>query len=165
VKTNCVHIWKGKEGDVRLGCDLPYVKAVIQEGFRTETVAPLGVPRRTCEDVNLMGQFIPRDTQVKMLNLCLQEIEEQCWPVNVTKSGKCVLIFYASFIYLFFVWFVKESILSSKNILAIWYRRAGRKALLKSSEMIADFSASLFLRQARPISKFCPSEHSPFSNL
>ena len=49
---------------MRLNLDLPYTKAVIQEGFRIRTSTPLGVPRGTLQDVNLMGYHIPKNTQV-----------------------------------------------------------------------------------------------------
>ena len=38
---------------------------MIQEGFRIRTSTPLGVPRGTLQDVNLMGYHIPKNTQVR----------------------------------------------------------------------------------------------------
>ena len=59
------HLHAGREGEIGLHADLPYTKAVIQVGLRIETVVPLGVPRKTCQDVTLMGYFIPKNTQVR----------------------------------------------------------------------------------------------------
>ena len=56
----------GSNGRVRLGIDLPYTRAVIQEGFRIKPATPMGVPRKTVTDVNLMGYHVPKDTQVSL---------------------------------------------------------------------------------------------------
>ena len=57
-------IFLGSGGRAKLNLDLPYTKAVIQEGFRIRPVAPLSVPRKTTRDVSLMGYHIPKNTQV-----------------------------------------------------------------------------------------------------
>jgi len=54
----------GAEGKVKLNLDLPYTRAVIQEGFRIRPVGPFTVPRKTTKDVILMGYHIPKNTQV-----------------------------------------------------------------------------------------------------
>ena len=55
----------GSGGRVKLSLDLPYTKAVIQEGYRIRTSTPLGVRRATIQDVKLNGYDIPNNTQVK----------------------------------------------------------------------------------------------------
>ena len=44
--------------------DLPYLHAVILESMRYRTVAPLGLPHKAGEDVEIDGYVIPKDAQV-----------------------------------------------------------------------------------------------------
>uniref|UniRef100_H2ZL03 Uncharacterized protein n=1 Tax=Ciona savignyi TaxID=51511 RepID=H2ZL03_CIOSA len=55
---------RSREGKLSLKTNLPYTKAVLQETYRIRTATPLAIPRRTREDVNLMGYSIPKDTQI-----------------------------------------------------------------------------------------------------
>ena len=61
---NLRFVISGSGGKVNLRLDLPYTRAVIQEAFRVQTSTPLSVPRRTLQDINLMGYHIPKNTQV-----------------------------------------------------------------------------------------------------
>uniref|UniRef100_H2ZKY6 Uncharacterized protein n=1 Tax=Ciona savignyi TaxID=51511 RepID=H2ZKY6_CIOSA len=54
----------GRDGKLSLKTNLPYTKAVLQETYRIRTVTPLAIPRRTRGDVNLMGYFIPKHTEI-----------------------------------------------------------------------------------------------------
>jgi len=51
---------------MKLNLDLPYTKAVIQEGYRITPATPLSVPRKTIKDVILKGYYIPKNTQVML---------------------------------------------------------------------------------------------------
>jgi cytochrome P450 len=43
---------------------LPYIEATTLEVMRIETLAPLGVPRRTIRDSEVDGFLIPKNTMV-----------------------------------------------------------------------------------------------------
>jgi len=42
--------------------DLPYVRAIVSETLRWNSVAPTGVPHRAIEDGIVAGYFIPKDS-------------------------------------------------------------------------------------------------------
>jgi len=44
--------------------NLPYTCAFVEELFRYFSVAPLGIPHKTTEDMNLRGFFLPKGTLV-----------------------------------------------------------------------------------------------------
>lgn len=44
--------------------DLPYVSAVIKECLRWKSVVPLGIPRRSIQDDEYRGYFIPKGSIV-----------------------------------------------------------------------------------------------------
>lgn len=46
---------------------LPFTCAYIQEVMRHRLVAPIGIPRKTVEDVKILGYTIPKDTSVTEL--------------------------------------------------------------------------------------------------
>jgi len=69
----------GRHQTPRLTTQLPYVSAVIQETYRIKTMVPLGLPRRTTEDVDIMGYHIPKNTQV-IANLWQVHNDPRFWP-------------------------------------------------------------------------------------
>merc|ERR550534_3029559 len=69
----------GRDREPRVSTQLPYVSAVIQETYRIKTMVPLGLPRRTTEDVELMGFHIPKNTQI-IANLWQVHNDPRFWP-------------------------------------------------------------------------------------
>ncbi|KAF7988456.1 hypothetical protein HCN44_001029 [Aphidius gifuensis] len=57
---------------------LPRVDAFISEAIRFVDMAPLGLPRKTMEDVSLEGYNIPKDTMV-IVNFKSAHFDESCW--------------------------------------------------------------------------------------
>nr|CAB3235511.1 cytochrome P450 2J2-like [Phallusia mammillata] len=69
----------GRDGQIKYDSDLPYLKAVIQEGYRIRTAVPLTIPRRTNQDIEFMGYLIPKNTQV-LGNLWAVHNNPEFWP-------------------------------------------------------------------------------------
>lgn len=49
------------ESDV---AELPYLRAIVKETFGLHPAAPILIPCKTAEDIEIEGYFIPKDTQV-----------------------------------------------------------------------------------------------------
>lgn len=59
--------------------DLPYVRAIVSETLRWNSVAPTGVPHRAIEDGIVAGYFIPKDSII-VCNLWNMLHDENIWP-------------------------------------------------------------------------------------
>ncbi|KAL9242862.1 hypothetical protein vseg_016820 [Gypsophila vaccaria] len=57
---------------------LPYLQAVVKEGFRIHPPVPLSVPRKTVSDVDILGFTVPKDTQV-LLNIWAMGRDPNLW--------------------------------------------------------------------------------------
>ena len=58
--------------------EMPYCMAVVYEIFRIASVAPLGLPRKTSEEVKIGNYVIPQDTMV-MANLWSVNYQADLW--------------------------------------------------------------------------------------
>ena len=58
--------------------DLSYMHAIVLESMRYRTVAPLGLPHKAIEDVELDGYIIPKDAQV-LGNIYAIHHDERFW--------------------------------------------------------------------------------------
>ncbi|CAI9101620.1 OLC1v1038988C1 [Oldenlandia corymbosa var. corymbosa] len=57
---------------------LPYLQAIVKETFRLHPTAPLLVPHKSSEDVEINGYTIPKDTQI-LVNVYAIGRDERIW--------------------------------------------------------------------------------------